>query len=109
MRTHYNGTWYSWQAFSSMYDMYGTSVMKLKRGKTNVTISAAISGSTAVSYYAPAFTAVPTVTASCSTATQSYIGAPQSVTQTGFSAVAFNKDNTTSTVTVEVSWIAMGI
>jgi hypothetical protein len=76
-------------------------------GSVVVNLSAANSGTTAVTFPAGRFSAVPIVTATMAAGSASYVAGVGSVTASGFNAIAFQKDTATGTVALTVHWHAI--
>lgn len=76
----------------------------LQAGYVDISLSATVSGTSAVTF-ASAFTAAPFVV--CSTDNRVYVGAGESVGTTGFTAAVRHVDNTSDTLTVRCYWVAV--
>lgn len=74
-------------------------------GTNTVTISAAPSGSLAVTFPVGRFTSVPAVVAS-SSGTSTYIANVSTVSATGFTLNVFHRDGTSSSTSIPAHWIA---
>jgi hypothetical protein len=81
--------------------------LRIVTGTTAVPLSAAASGTAAVSF-GPAFSAVPVVTAVLASNSVTYIAGVGGVTSAGFTAIGFHRAGTASTATLTVSWTAIG-
>lgn len=75
-------------------------------GSVTVAINAAASGTAAVTFPAGRFTAPPAVTATVNAGSVSYIAGIGSLTASGFTMLAFQRDGTAGTVSLTVCWNA---
>lgn len=79
----------------------------VQSGVASVTLSAANSGSVAVTFPRP-FASPPVVVANQAAGSTTLIGAAQNITATGFTALLYRKDEATTSLTAAVPWIAVG-
>lgn len=85
---------------------FGKLPAAMAQGVQSVTISAAVTGTAAVTFPAGRFSAAPAVTAVA--ANSNYTAFVSSVTASGFTCGARRADGTTVTATLDVHWIAAG-
>lgn len=80
---------------------------RLATGAATVSMTAAANGSTAVTYPAGRFSVIPIVVATLASGSNVYVAGVGSSNINGFTALAFHKLGTATTISVTVNWIAI--
>jgi hypothetical protein len=81
--------------------------IRIVTGTAQIPLSAAASGSVAISF-GTAFSATPVVVAVMDSNSVTYLAGVGNVTTAGFSGLGFHRDGVASTATLTISWTAIG-
>lgn len=76
-------------------------------GSIVVDLNAAISGNKAVTFPAGRFSVIPMIVATAASNSASYVAGVGNPTVNGFTAVVFNRDSVSTTISITVNWIAV--
>jgi hypothetical protein len=79
----------------------------IEAGVVGVPLTAAASGTTAVTFKPGRFSSTPIIVATAASNSISYIAGIGGQNVNGFTAIAFHRDGTATTATISVNWIAV--